>query len=130
MGTAGNAVGNQGALPMLAGYLASLFDDNGRARSKPQRKTRNTRPRTNRPKAWESFDHHQEWQYQQQNEAQDQNPEIQKLMDMVAGAAGQVFGGNWWNMAKSVAKDEVPESEAEKKSPKSKDQQAGRSRSR
>jgi len=107
MGTAGNAVGNQGVLPM------------------------NTRQRSKRPKAWESFDRHQEWQYRQQNEAQDQNPEIQKLMDVVAGTAGQIFGGNWWNMAKSVVKDsEVPGSDAGKKSPKSEGQQAGRSRSR
>ncbi|KDR75377.1 hypothetical protein GALMADRAFT_249422 [Galerina marginata CBS 339.88] len=125
MGTAGGAVGNQGAVSMLAGYLGSLFDNNSKGRPQSQRRTkrRNMRPRTKRPKAWESFELHQEWQYREQNEGQDQNVGMQQLMDIVVGAAGQVFGGNWWNSVKSVVKDSevpVPEPEATKKSPKSK----------
>lgn len=129
MASAGNAVGNQGPMPMLAGFVANLFDDKSRPQSK--RKPRQTKSKTKRPKAWDSFDLHREWQYQQDDEVQDQTPDIRKLMDMVVGAAGQVFQGNWWNIAENVGKDsEVAELEQAQKSSTSKRHKAGRSHSR
>ncbi|KAF8904394.1 hypothetical protein CPB84DRAFT_1772929 [Gymnopilus junonius] len=123
---AGDAVGNQGPIPIIAGLIANLFED----KSRPQgsRKPRQTRTRTKRPKAWDSFDLHRDWQYQQDDESQDRNPEIQKLTDLVFRAIGQVFQRNWWNI---VGKDsEVSESEGTQKSPTSKRRKAGRSHSR
>jgi hypothetical protein len=120
-----DATGNQGIFPMLARYL---FDDQGRPQNRHRTTQRGTSAKKQRPKAWESFDSHQEWQYQQETALQDQNVQLSQLMDILSGVAGQVWGGNWWDTASSAVRDEVSESDGSKKSPKSKGQQAGRSR--
>ncbi|PPR02970.1 hypothetical protein CVT26_004915 [Gymnopilus dilepis] len=126
MGNAGNAVGNQGAVSMLAGLVANLFDDNSRTQGR--RRPRQTRTRTKRPRAWDSFEVHKEWQYQQEDEQRDQAPDLQKLMNMFAGAAGQVLQGNWWSSARGESGDST-ESGRQQQSTSKRDK-AGRSRSR
>lgn len=124
----GFGVGPQGALPYLASYLSGVRD-NVDARTRPrQPKYRQRTPNSRRPKAWESFDKHQEWQYQE-NGARVQNDQMQQVIEMVTGAVGQMLVGSWWNPADDKAK-EMPAFDNSKTTPKSKGQRGGSSRSR
>ncbi|PPQ89490.1 hypothetical protein CVT25_012162 [Psilocybe cyanescens] len=129
MGNAGgNAVGLQGALPVLGNLISTLLDDKEHSSRHRQKKSRKSKPKSRRPKAWDSFDAHQQWQYQE-NQGRDENPQMQQVMDMVTSAAGKIFTGNWWNTAENIVKN-TPKPDQSKKSAKSKGQHPGSSRSR
>ena len=103
MGNAGNAVANQG--PGVLGNIISSLFDGGASTKRPRQSKSQRRTRKNKPNAWDSFERHQEWQYQEGNDRRAANPQAQQVMDMVAGVAGQVFQtGNWWAAVKSLGK--------------------------
>ncbi|KAH9485269.1 hypothetical protein JR316_0002176 [Psilocybe cubensis] len=117
----GNAVRVQGALPVLENLFSTLFDDkDGLPRSR-QKKSRKHKPKSQRPKPWESFNVHEQWQYQE-NQEPGEDPHLQKVIDMATGAVGKIFTGQWWTVENVADK---PKSDSTKtKAP------AGRSRSR
>ncbi|KAF9559862.1 hypothetical protein CPC08DRAFT_708489 [Agrocybe pediades] len=125
---AGNALGNHGAISMLGGLLGQFFDDNTAPRTRKTRPSKKSQPKMKpRPKAWESFNRHNEWQNQQRNPGHDDNDQFQQLMNMVSGA-GQILSGNWWNVIKSAAA--TGEKSTEKKGPEAAQKPAKKTRSR
>ncbi|KAI0666658.1 hypothetical protein C8Q78DRAFT_441962 [Trametes maxima] len=128
-GNGGNGVGgfNGGLLPMLGNALLGfLNNENGQTppgTSRGSRSTRNSRARTGetnakgraqtkkqkeqpRPKAWESWDKHTEWQYRADASGQDDaaraNEGMQEAMQMVTGALNKALGTGWWESFKSA----------------------------
>lgn len=82
-----------------AGGSRSKTRTNSNSRSRPRRKG----PPARKPKPWDSFEVHREWQYQQE-EADDQGVrDAQQIISDLVGSAGTVMReGGWWEAAKSV----------------------------
>ncbi|KAL4252645.1 hypothetical protein ABKN59_005302 [Abortiporus biennis] len=106
--------GGAGLIPLLGGYVLDLLNgqdqnvaDGARTtggRSTKSR-TKNSRTRQARPKAYESWDKHKDWQYNE-NAANGagSNPDVQKVINDVLGATGKaVKESKWWEVAKGVA---------------------------
>ena len=125
----GNALGNQDAISLLGGILGKMFNiDTPSPRTQKTRSPKKPQTNSKRPKSWESFDRHNEWKYQQQNPNQNGDDQFQQLMNMVTGAAGQVLGGNWWNLIKSFEMPNDKLSEAKDQDPKNQHSRKMRSR--
>ncbi|CAA7259236.1 unnamed protein product [Cyclocybe aegerita] len=101
-----DVVGTQGIIPVVVDILAGLFDDtaNGEDTRPKSRSTRRRKP--NKPKPWDSFEQHKQWKYEQESDARRQNPQAQQVIDMITGAAGQLFGRADW--LSGMSKDESP----------------------
>lgn len=84
------AGGNRQRRPYSHSNSQSTYSTSSRARkSKPQE----------RPKAWESWDRHHEWQYQE-NPGPD-GADVQNVIGDILGAAGSVIReSGWWEAAK------------------------------
>lgn len=94
-GAVGNAVGNQGPIPFLGGYVADLFSNQvSRPRSARQSNSRSRKAKMKKPAAWEAFERHEA--YLGQNEVQQEN--FHQSVKMIADAASYVFTSNWWTV--------------------------------
>lgn len=100
-------VGNASIVSSLGGFIWDVL--NGQAQSTPstQRSSRSPRTRTqhksnDRPKSWESFEKHKQWQYQERDGNQDGN-DAQKIMANIAKAANRLLvEGGWWDVARGI----------------------------
>ncbi|KAI0644428.1 hypothetical protein C8Q79DRAFT_771034 [Trametes meyenii] len=128
-GNGGNGVGgfNGGLLPMLGNALLGFLDENGQntqGTSRGSRSTRNSRAGTgaadargraqtkkqkaqaSRPKAWESWDKHTEWQYKADASGRDDaaraNEGVQEAMQKVMGVVNEAIGTGWWESFKKA----------------------------
>ncbi|GBE81060.1 hypothetical protein SCP_0307840 [Sparassis crispa] len=108
-----------GFIPVIGGFLLDMLNGQGQnaaggARSNPRPKTQSqstrsrsrpqNQPKSPRPKAWESWDRHREWQYNE-NEGTDAGSEgeVKKVIGDIIGAAGRVLSdGRWWEAAKGA----------------------------
>ncbi|KAJ3572392.1 hypothetical protein NP233_g3115 [Leucocoprinus birnbaumii] len=108
MGWFAGATQNGGIVaPGLIKHVGSLLLDtlNGRNRNAVggERESRlggsqSRRKSTQRPKPWESFDRHREWQYNEDRDQSEQGSELETLFNDLMSVAGQWFGGdNWWS---------------------------------
>jgi len=92
-GAVGNAVGNQGPIPFLGGYVADLFSNQvSRPRSARQSNPQTRKAKMKKPAASEAFKRHEA--YLRQNEVQQEN--VYESMKMIADAASYIFQSNWW----------------------------------
>ncbi|KAG1760505.1 hypothetical protein EDD22DRAFT_74944 [Suillus occidentalis] len=100
-------VGNASIVSSLGGFIWDVL--NGQAQSTPgtQRSSRSPRTRTqhksnDRPRSWESFEKHKQWQYQERDENRDGN-DAQKIMANIAKAANRLLvEGGWWDVARGI----------------------------
>jgi len=96
------AVGNRGIIPDIGRYMISLANgDQGSAedwrRAKLQQGRKQKSPR---PKAWESFERHREWQYQEANNGQ---VEGEHLTMIIADAVDHVLEkSEWWAVVRNI----------------------------
>ncbi|KII92494.1 hypothetical protein PLICRDRAFT_37265 [Plicaturopsis crispa FD-325 SS-3] len=101
MGTnGGNGVG-RGAGGGLASGLGGLFMDmmNGQGQNNPRARSQSSRTREKpRPKPWESFQTHQDWQYQENDDVDEGGNGAQKILGDLMGVMRE---GGWWEAAKS-----------------------------
>ncbi|KAF9451298.1 hypothetical protein P691DRAFT_797015 [Macrolepiota fuliginosa MF-IS2] len=86
------------ALDMMNGRTSGPLGDDG---------TRHTRSRNTRPKPWESFNRHQEWQYSEDQAKTNENSDLETLMNSLIGVAGRAFGSDSWWMALKGGADGV-----------------------
>ncbi|PCH43893.1 hypothetical protein WOLCODRAFT_122810 [Wolfiporia cocos MD-104 SS10] len=103
-----NGVGGllNGVLPAAGGMLLNVLNgqDQDAAGS-----LGSTRARSPRPKAWESWDKHQEWQYHDNARDEDHGAEgdLQQVFREVIGVVGRTVNeGSWWEAAKGAV-DEI-----------------------
>ena len=105
---------NGGVLSMLGSALLGMLNqDKNTPRSqstrKPRPKTRSqTKQKTEeRPKAWEGWDKHKDWQYNADAAARDDaaraNEDVQEAVQKVAGFVQSALGSGWWETVKKAA---------------------------
>lgn len=128
------AFGGGGLVPMIGGYLLDMLnggnDHQGsrgsttpdKSRKNKKQTTRKTKSKSQaqqppRPKAWENWDRHRDWQYNANaQEEKDPATEIQKVVGEVLGAAGRVVKeSGWWEAAKGVVNDFSSQAEGQGK---------------
>ncbi|TFK82345.1 hypothetical protein K466DRAFT_304269 [Polyporus arcularius HHB13444] len=125
MGTQGNGVGAHngnggggGLLSLLSGAFLGMLnqDSSPSSGSGRKRSTRSSRPRRqtsarqekekDRPKSWESWDKHREWQYTADAAARDDaaraNEGVQEAVQKVAGFVQEALGAGWWETVKGA----------------------------
>ncbi|KAF9484495.1 hypothetical protein BDN70DRAFT_872525 [Pholiota conissans] len=112
----GNAIGNQGGFHGIGGFFASLLEDPRAQPNSRSSRTRNRKSNAKRPKVWESFERHREWQYQEVLQEDDANEQVQQMLSTIVDGAGNLLKGNWWGMLNGVTGgdegDEGPSPEA------------------
>ncbi|KAI0351027.1 hypothetical protein OH77DRAFT_978737 [Trametes cingulata] len=124
-----NGVGaafNGGILSMLGSALLGMLNEDGQNTSGASRSSRSSRssrtragatgPRTRaqtrkqkekeRPKAWDSWDKHREWQYNAETAGRDNaarmNEGVQEAVQKVLGVVQEAVGTSWWETVKNV----------------------------
>ncbi len=90
--------GSGGIVPRVAGTVLDMLYGQG------QDATRATRQRGRaRPQPWESFNQHQEWQFEEQQwNAADATSPSQHVQQFVADALQRARDGNWWTIARGA----------------------------
>jgi len=103
-----------GISPAVGGLILDMINGQGQnaaggarsARSSRTSRARSQRQQAPRPKAWESWDRHQEWQYNEnaQHEEDAAGDDVQKVLGNILGAVGRtVAEGGWWEAARGAA---------------------------
>lgn len=92
----------------LVSYIGNIALDmmNGRNRNAAggERVRRSSRSKyASRPKPWESFDRHRQWQYSEDQAETEETPDLETLVNNLLGAAGRVLGeDSWWTGMKNM----------------------------
>ncbi|TFK75339.1 hypothetical protein BDN72DRAFT_832200 [Pluteus cervinus] len=55
------------------------------------------------PRSWDSFEDHKAWRAPPENEQQETQPAIEKIVREMVGATDKVLQDGWWGVAKSMA---------------------------
>ncbi|CCM05693.1 uncharacterized protein FIBRA_07924 [Fibroporia radiculosa] len=110
----GNDIGGLvtgGVLPAVGGMLLDMLNGQNTAGG-PRPGSRSSRAKTQRekaprPKAWETWDKHREWEYSEnaQAEADGRSAEGNVLGDIMGAIGRTVVEGGWWETAKGVVGD-------------------------
>ncbi|KAJ7287372.1 hypothetical protein C8J57DRAFT_1495823 [Mycena rebaudengoi] len=103
----GNALAGRGIVAGVGSLVWSLINGEGnnaargpRTRSQTRRQGK-TKSKLRKPKPWDSFDRHQEWQFQENGGgANERDGQVQDIISNIIGKA--VNEGGWWEAAKSV----------------------------
>ncbi|PSR73881.1 hypothetical protein PHLCEN_2v10301 [Hermanssonia centrifuga] len=107
----GNGVGFGGGLiPTLGGMLLDMINGGGQNAAGGRRdNTGHSRPRSSRqrqpprPKPWESWDKHEDWQYRENQDGNHGSNGVQDFIGRILGSAGQTAReSGWWEAAKGV----------------------------
>lgn len=101
----GGAGGGGGILGTVTGLVLDMMNGQGQnaagnSRSTSSRSRSRTQQRGARPKAWESFDRHRDWQYSEGADGKDKKDVSEELRKAVDGFAETLGAGTWWEMAK------------------------------
>jgi hypothetical protein len=110
--------GGGGIVPSLVAMVLDKID--GQGRDAASASSRGTRQRSSsRPQAWDSFDQHRAWQFEEQqwNNADAASPAAQ-VQEFVADALDRARGGSWWSIARGALQsfsthDQTRENEGE-----------------
>ncbi|KAG5637224.1 hypothetical protein H0H81_005346 [Sphagnurus paluster] len=105
----GNGVGSFGVISGLGGMLLDLINGKGqnaaggtRSGSHPQRSRTTTKgSEKKKPKPWEPFERHREWQHQDNQDRA--GVDAQQVISKIIGGAGQVVReSGWWTLLKGI----------------------------
>lgn len=113
---AGNGLGaalGGGLLPTLGGLLMGLFNPdqqnagarNRRSHPRTSSGTRSGSQRKDRPKAYESWDKHKDWQYTEQAYHQGGGADGANVQKIIGDIGRAVKESGWWDAAKGVVDD-------------------------
>lgn len=102
----GNGLENQGGILGLGGLFGTLLEDPRQRKSYQAASSRNKKPNAKRPKAWESFDHHNNRQHQEDANNQG-NKHVEEIISQIVDTAGGLVGGAWWEALKTFARDAI-----------------------
>ncbi|TFK44553.1 hypothetical protein BDQ12DRAFT_673200 [Crucibulum laeve] len=112
--TQGNGVGGYGIVSSIGGLLLDMINGKGqnaaggsRANSQSRiPRSRSSRSKTTsqkKPKPWDTFESHRQWQYQERAQGNGDATDIQKIINDIVETATNLFGEtSWWGSAKSV----------------------------
>ncbi|KAG1816016.1 uncharacterized protein BJ212DRAFT_1356052 [Suillus subaureus] len=102
-----SAGGNTSIISSLGGFIWDVLNEPAQSTSSTQRSSRSPKTRTqhksnDRPRSWESFEKHKQWQYQERDGNQEGN-DAQKIMSNIAKAANRLLAeGGWWDVARGI----------------------------
>jgi len=98
---AGWIFGNGGVVPTLAGMALDMLNGYGQdAAGSPRGGRQQGRAR---PQAWESFDQHWEWQFEEKQwDGADATSPAQHVQQFVADALQRSRDGGWWSAARGA----------------------------
>ncbi|KAF5321398.1 hypothetical protein D9619_001377 [Psilocybe cf. subviscida] len=100
----GNGVGNYGGGGQgIGGLFATLLEDPRRPAKSRTSKTRPSKNKGKKPSAWDTFDRHRDWKNQGEQDDIVTDDPVQKVLSAITNTAGNVLGGNWWEVAKGLA---------------------------
>ncbi|KAG2048259.1 hypothetical protein BDR06DRAFT_962897 [Suillus hirtellus] len=95
-------IGSTSIISSLAGFISDVLNEQTQTTPGTSPKTRTQRKSNDRPKSWESFERHKQWQYQERDGNQEGN-DAQKIMSNIAKAANRLLAeGGWWDAARGV----------------------------
>jgi len=123
--------GGRGLVSTLGGAVFSMLNGDGQdaAGARRQRSSQTPRNQGSRPKSWESFEKHQEWQYQEGNQGREGENEVQKIISDIMAATNRILvEGGWWDAAQSIFAGGNTETREESPSQKRKGKQRTGSR--
>lgn len=103
---------NSGVMSYVGNIALDMINGPNRNAAGGERTARSRTSQTHkeageRPKPWESFSRHREWEYSEDQTAErDGTSNLDDLINNLIGAAGQVLGSDsWWTGMKNVMKD-------------------------
>lgn len=102
IGTQNAGIGSKGIISSLSGFVLDMLNGQGQDAQRLPRtpRTRTPRKSSDRPKPWESFDKHKQWQYQDGNQ---EGNDAQNIMSDIMKAATRVLAeSGWWDVARGV----------------------------
>lgn len=108
MGNQNAGVGNKSIISSLSGFIFDTLNSQGQYTPDAQRSSRTPRTRTqhkssDRPKSWESFDKHNQWQYNQARDGNQEGNDAQDIMTSIMKTANRVLAeSGWWNVARGI----------------------------
>ncbi|KAG1802640.1 uncharacterized protein HD556DRAFT_1331237 [Suillus plorans] len=97
-------IGSTSIISSLAGFISDVLNEQTQTTpgTSQSPKTRTQRKSNDRPKSWESFEKHKQWQYQERDGNQEGN-DAQKIMSNIAKAANRLLAeGGWWDAARGI----------------------------
>ncbi|KAH7915207.1 hypothetical protein BJ138DRAFT_1142257 [Hygrophoropsis aurantiaca] len=103
----GTQNGGRGIVTTMGGVLLDMLNGQGQnaaggTRAPPAARTK-TQTQNKRPKAWESFEKHRVWQYEEDAGSAQERNDAQKIMSEIGAAANRILAeGGWWDTAKSM----------------------------
>ncbi|KAJ8468919.1 hypothetical protein ONZ45_g17065 [Pleurotus djamor] len=141
----GNGVGTFGLAASLGSFVLDILNgQNQNAAGGTRSRSGNSRrskarsqkqdQRKERPKPWESFDKHRNWQFQEDNKQGGGDAgydDAQQVIGNIVGAAAKVVKESWWEVAKNMAgaTDGAPDDDGRKNKRASRSQ-TGRGKTR
>ncbi|KAG2150412.1 hypothetical protein DEU56DRAFT_970757 [Suillus clintonianus] len=133
MGNQNAGVGNTGVVSSLGGFIWDVLNSQGQSTPDTQRssrtpKTRTQRKSNDRPRSWESFEKHKQWQYQERGGNQE-GDDAQKIMSNIMKAANRVITeGGWWDVARGIFDGPSSEDKSTTRDSQNRDETKSRSR--
>ncbi|KZT29037.1 hypothetical protein NEOLEDRAFT_1128556 [Neolentinus lepideus HHB14362 ss-1] len=113
-----NAAGGAGITSAIGGILLDLLNGPGQNAAGGTRRQTRSQSRQ-RPKLWDSFDRHFEWQYQENQDDEEGGGEVQKIVKDILGAAGTALReGAWWETLKGMMEPVTEEDSEEGQTPR------------
>ncbi|KAG2368391.1 hypothetical protein BDR07DRAFT_1391279 [Suillus spraguei] len=106
MGQNAGAV-NTSIVSSLGGFIWDVLNEQAQPTPSTQRSSRSPKTRTqhksnDRPRSWESFAKHKQWQNQEHDANQEGN-DAQRIMSNIAKAANRLLAeGGWWDVARGI----------------------------
>ncbi|KAJ7124932.1 hypothetical protein C8R44DRAFT_619175 [Mycena epipterygia] len=105
----GNALAGRGIAAGVGSLILNLINGDGRnaaggprTRSQSAKQAKKPRTRLRKPKPWDSFERHREWQFQE-NEGAANDGGVQDVFGNIMEAAGNaVKESGWWEVAKGI----------------------------
>ncbi|KAK7057410.1 hypothetical protein R3P38DRAFT_3252521 [Favolaschia claudopus] len=114
----GNGLAGRGIVAGLGGIVLNLLNGDGmNAAGRPRTRSRSRKSKTggtriNKPKPWDSFERHREWQYQE-NGGGAEGTDAEVVAEFLNKAGQAVTGSKWWEVAKNVFAGQDSEGDAQ-----------------
>jgi len=105
----GNALAGRGLVAGLGSLMLNMMNGNGRnaaGRPRTRSQTSKSKTRLKKPKPWDSFEHHRQWQYQENGGGADGGDARDILAGIMDAASKAVKESGWWEVAKGLMKGE------------------------
>ncbi|KAK7035230.1 hypothetical protein VNI00_011997 [Paramarasmius palmivorus] len=99
LGNGGNAVGGTGIMSGIGGLVLGMINGESSASTKRRQTRSSTSSRQKKPKAWDDFQTHREWQYQEDRGGASPETDAQVVIENIVAAARD---SGFWNALSSA----------------------------